>query len=683
MHLKAKVKKEPPDIYLSQKTSLDLNQKLGALAAFLIPSIVYIYYLCPTIAAGDSGEFITSAKILGIPHPPGYPLYTMIGHLFTWLPISSVAWRANLASALLSALTCLFVYLSLVRLTGRVGAALTGAWALAFSRFFWHYAEVAEVFALNNLFVAVITYVLILLYGNTEQIPSHSDIKKQQQLKSSTRQLFWLLSFLFGLALTNHHTIILMSPAVLVFVWFTESGFFRDGKTLSFAALFFFLGMTPYIYCPVAAAANPVINWDNPVTFKNFLNLFLRVDYGSFSPFATLADQNVAVSRLEQLPALFKNVGAQFTALGIVIAHFGFIKFRRRKIFQGYLSLGFFFSGIFFVLYANVPIKNPLLLGVLQRFYIMPAIFLSFWIGLGIENLSIWLNEKKLPPATRFTPAVFAVVLLGWQFNNNHEEADFRDNYIAENFAHDLLLSLPENAVFFVRGDVASMGVDYMQIVQGARPDVMTLDQAKLTYPWYYEQVKTRFPGLNLPGARYDGTQIQNGHLIAANINIYPVCFMDFKEQSYQQAFRALPVGLVYRMIPKSQSYSVDELEVNLNQLYAHFKNRDWQRTYPPTSFENEIKQIYAEPYFRLGYEFEQAGNPAKAAKYYKQALEINPLNHKVLKNLAVLKFYKLHEQQEAVQLFKNYLQMNPRDAEASNIRQVIESFEKTGNDSR
>jgi len=665
---------------LSQNQPNNLIEKLAALAAFLFPLLIYFYYLCPTIAAGDSGEFITSAKTLGVPHPPGYPLYTILGHVFTYLPVNSVAWRVNLTSAISCALTCLLVYLSLQRVTGRIGPALAGAWGLALSRFFWQYAEVAEVFALNNFFTALLTYFLILITQTSERMNASADAPRSSP--SAHAKLFWLFSFLFGLALTNHHTIILLAPAVLWILWRSSPGFFsdtdplrgKDHKTLGIAVILFLVGLTPYLYLPITAGHNPAINWDNAVTFENFWRLLTRADYGGFSPYAS----NTTISRVSQLPAFFAGLYQQFTALGIALAILGLLNFKRYKNLQIYLMLAFFFSGIFFVMYANVPINNPLLLGVLHRFYIMPAVIFSFWIGLGLENMIRWITQKKFPTIIgKITPITVTAGLLIWEFVANVEDADFRENYIAEDFAHNILQSLPQNALFFVSGDVASIGVDYLQLVEGQRPDVIALDQAKLTYEWYYSQSKARFPQARLLGQRYDGEKVRNQHLIISNLRRLPVCFMDFKEQSYQEEFLAQPRGLVYEMSLPVKGIFTDSLEARISELYSKFKMRGFDREYPRTRFEFEIKQIYAEPFFRLAYEFEEAGNFAKAEHYYKKTLEWNPYQYKVLKNMAVLYFYKMNRREEGVRLLEHYLEVNPYDTEAHSIRQVIESYRK------
>ena len=84
---------------------------LWFLLTFAIILAVYLFTLCPSIYLEDSAEYVTVAATLGIPHPPGYPLYVLLGKLFTFIPLGSLAWRVNLMSAFFGALTCAFFFL--------------------------------------------------------------------------------------------------------------------------------------------------------------------------------------------------------------------------------------------------------------------------------------------------------------------------------------------------------------------------------------------------------------------------------------------------------------------------------------------------------------------------------------------------------------------------------------------
>src|SRR3990172_6909542 len=162
-----------------------LTDLIPALGIFGSTLIVYILTLSRSVYFGDSGELIAVARTLGIAHPPGYPLYTMIAHLFTYLPFGNLAFRVNLFSAVTSSLTIVVVYFICLKLTKNRLASISASLFLAFSYLFWLYSLVAEVFSLNNLFVTLIILVSISIFENPKNL-----------------KLFYLLSFLFLLPTT-------------------------------------------------------------------------------------------------------------------------------------------------------------------------------------------------------------------------------------------------------------------------------------------------------------------------------------------------------------------------------------------------------------------------------------------------------------------------------------------------
>src|SRR5215211_2616788 len=113
---------------------------------------LYAYSAPPTVALEDDGLFIMSSYFLGIPHPPGYPLHTLLGKLFTLLPVGSIAFRVHLVSAFFGALTCVALWLVLRSLLGNALSAYTGAVLYGLSSTFWSQAIIAEVYTLNTFF---------------------------------------------------------------------------------------------------------------------------------------------------------------------------------------------------------------------------------------------------------------------------------------------------------------------------------------------------------------------------------------------------------------------------------------------------------------------------------------------------------------------------------------------------
>ncbi|MFN8455430.1 MAG: DUF2723 domain-containing protein, partial [Anaerolineae bacterium] len=184
-----------------------------ALAAFLL----YCLTLAPTVLEADGGEFQFVPWLPGIAHPTGYPLYVLLGWLWTHLCfVGEVAWRMNLLSAVLAGATVGIVY-AVARhvldatfletpVIARVIAAALAALLLAVSPTFWSQAVIAEVYALHALFVAGLLWVGL------------------KTLKVSKTFRVWsgwagLLAFTLGLSLAHHRTIILLWPALAVFLW--------------------------------------------------------------------------------------------------------------------------------------------------------------------------------------------------------------------------------------------------------------------------------------------------------------------------------------------------------------------------------------------------------------------------------------------------------------------------------
>jgi hypothetical protein len=220
---------------------------LGLIVLF-IPLAVYFLCLCPTVFVGDAGDFITAAYTWGVPHPPGYPIYTVLGHLFMDLPIpggiSSPAYRMNMMSAICAWAACVFMFLYLRRILRTEWAALAGALALGFSGQFWQHAEIAEVYTMEIMFLTLIFYLAVLYV--------------------QTKRLGWalFLSFIMGLALAHHYVVLIFYPGVLIFVGI--NGGLRFKWYIWLLAIYLALmGLTPYAYLPLVHYKTPL----GPVQF--------------------------------------------------------------------------------------------------------------------------------------------------------------------------------------------------------------------------------------------------------------------------------------------------------------------------------------------------------------------------------------------------------------------------------
>src|SRR5204863_2762491 len=210
--------------------------------------VVYSWTLAPAVTLTDSGELIVAAYGLGVAHPPGTPLWVMLAHLASLLPVGSVAVRINFSSAVFAALACAMLTLVVAELlvtascfaaprrrskAARHGniessnvdgllmfAPAVGAGLLmAFSRTLWSYATITEVYTLNA-FLGLLVFFLVVRWRR-RIIETRTDSSA-----AVTTHDTWIYAaaFVFGLAMGVHHvTEALTFQAIAVVVYRTEA----------------------------------------------------------------------------------------------------------------------------------------------------------------------------------------------------------------------------------------------------------------------------------------------------------------------------------------------------------------------------------------------------------------------------------------------------------------------------
>ena len=217
----------------------------------------------------DGGELLAAANTLGIPHPPGYPTYTLLLKLFaTVVPIGDFAFRGNLLSALLASLSVGLLYWIILRFCRYlkpeaprafwIASASLGALVFATSPLFCSQAVMTEVYTLNALFVGA-----LLLTA------THLALRRpgeNQEARFTTGKL-GLFGLLLGLGLGNHLTLLAVAVPLLFWLWRTL-GLRRLASPWMLGA--FILGLGIYLYLPIRAAQDPPINWGNADTLGGF-----------------------------------------------------------------------------------------------------------------------------------------------------------------------------------------------------------------------------------------------------------------------------------------------------------------------------------------------------------------------------------------------------------------------------
>lgn len=551
----------------------------------------------------DSAELITAAYTLSIPHPPGYPLYTMLGKLFTLIPFGSIAWRVNFMSLFFASLTVYVAYLIILKLSANRTASLIGAAMLAFTPFFWKLAVVAEVFSLHAFLAALM--VLILL--------------RWEELRDL--RLLYLFSFVFGLGLANHHTTILFLPAFIYFIWVSVGKELKNIKRISLVILFFILGLIPYLYLPLRSMQNPYIDWGDPQTFGRFIDVLTRAQYGSMKLDPTLGQAPYSVEMLWVQTKIFAWwMIEQFTLFGFALGIFGAGIFLRDNFKKGmFLLLLFLVTGLGFVLYVNYPfninIFYPYCKAILGRFMLPPLLVFALWIGIGAGALIKYHKAAALGLAL----LVLASLTL------HYKEADRSRYYYVDDLINNILITAQPDSIIFTGADSIIFGLWHAQGVEGRRKDLKIISAKQ--FPWRIEQVVRRWPGIVTREAdAYNSAGEFIADVIKNNIgktHIYADVNHPLKYQPYEN--NLVPSGMIFEIIPDpSLKAKRAHLEANMG-LWGKYRYRSGlYKAERSDYFTYEILDFYAEARNFSGVIFAMSGEMDRARKEFKEALKLN-----------------------------------------------------------
>jgi dolichyl-phosphate-mannose-protein mannosyltransferase len=630
--------------------------------------LVYLRTLAPSIPTGDSGELIVVSRVLGVAHPPGYPLFSLLGHLFSLLPFGSVAYRVNLLSAVLGAASVgvltLLTPLLLSRREQRrslvsIAAAVTGL-SLAFSLAFWSYAVVAEVFTLNSLFGGLIILVLV----------------KWQRAPQRTGWLY-LFGFAAGLAATNQQTIVLLAPACIVLLGSGASRLISAGTPVpvlarhaAIALGLLVVGLLPYLYLPLAAGADPPLNWGDPRTPQALWRHLTRADYGTFA--LVVSEQGAVGSAVDHIVLLFRNLWDGYTPAGCLLAIAGAVwLFRRERTIGVALGLAFVCTGPLFVAYARPVIDSPVLYGVIERFYILPSTFFAVFVGLGAAQVLLWIPTFVRRRIALIGAGALLLALPIASLVLHHAQADQSGNEVDHYFGHDALAPLEQNALFILTGDAATMSVDYAQLVDGDRPDVAVLNLEKLKLSTYVQQMRRQHPGITIPFEAYSPGGDQIARLVEANAASRPVYLLEPpKDPGFADRFDAERAGFAMKLVPKGSGtdpYAFTEQHLDVLRAMHYPAQR-----HPETTFESLIDQAYASVAFDVGYVLDDGVRDSDAITFYRIASRLDPTNAPALKNLGLLLYKQGAPASDVGALWRQYLLLTPTDPQAPAIRQRL-----------
>lgn len=510
----------------------------GALALAATVLAAYLTTLYPSVSGGDAGELVTAALTGSSPHPPGYPLFALLARAAILIPAGEVAWRVNLFTAMCGAAAAGVLCAAVARATGNRWAGILAGGLFAFSPTVWEYAIGAEVFALNHLLVATMLW-LAVRYLHTG------------------REGFALAgAAIFGLALANHHTALFVGLPLLATLVLREPARWLTPPAMARLVGCFAAGLLPYLYLPIASAAPSIATWGDQRSVAGLLTHLLRREYGTLRLGADAYVRDVSFAT--QLAMYLRFEWRELLGFGLPLAALGAwagVRTRRTRPLAAWLGASWILYVVAFHALANLPVGNPLFLGVQARFWLLPGLLLAACAGLGAAALA--------PRIGRGMP-VLALGLVALQGGIHLRAADRADAREFREYGAALLAPLPPNAILLARGDLLVNTLAYAQLAEGLRPDVRVVDLERLTYPWMRRVVQARLPGVVLPGERLTPAGVPGGftlaQLVAANAGgarVYLAGNLTANEGDVAAAYDRWPLGMTTELVPAGHAVDV------------------------------------------------------------------------------------------------------------------------------
>jgi hypothetical protein len=389
----------------------------------------------PDVLPEDSGEFQWAAAAAGVAHPPGYPLYTMVGWLFAHVPLGpSPAWRVSFFSAVTAAATVALAFQTARRMTSSVWGGLATALVLGSATSFWATGTRASIRPLTAFFIILCVYALV-----------------EYRLQTADRHLT-LFAFSLSLGLTHHYASMAL-PAIpfLAYLILTDRPLLRQPHRWLKPIGAFALGLLPLAYLPLRGG--PELATPRGFIF-HFLGLGFEGDMFALSLF----------DRLAILPTLLR---FQFNAALLLVAILGgvLLLWRDRKL--ALLLIGSFVLHTIIVL----TYRAPQTVEYLMPAYVPLALVVAAPIGAASDLRSLVRKSAGLQ-VCKF--AILAVTLIAGTVNL----AAHLPSYVALSRSHDarvyaetLLHDAPEDAIILANWHWFTP-LRYLQEIEGLRPDV-------------------------------------------------------------------------------------------------------------------------------------------------------------------------------------------------------------------
>lgn len=592
------------------------KEKFIAVSLWLTVFVVSLQTLAPTVGFIDSGELAAVAITLGIAHPTGYPLFTIVGRLFSLVPVAGEEIvRLNILSAVNVATGIVLFFFFLLEFldngkkknSGLIAASFSSL-SLAFSQTVWSQAVVVEVYSLHIVFLSLI----LLLF--TKAI--------------WTDEPRWWISFAFitGLSFTNHMTTLLLAPALLF--WFiVEHGLNRSAfKKMVQLTLPFLVGLSLYLFLLIRASQHPLLNWGNPQTLEKFWWHIGGKQFRVWMFSSNAAAQKQLNHFFERLPEEFFYIPLLFAIIGAIVLLFS----DRRK----FIVVLLLFAGCigYSINYDIHDIDSYFILA-----FIAVAVASAFGIKKFLEQTSVRIGQ--------WIAVGLLLICCALQVRANWRMVDQSENYLVEDYTKTILMNLPQRSIIISsQWDYFVSASYYFQHIENLRPDIVVLDKELFRRSWYFPQVEKMYPSIMEKSEKeaglFKGELFKFEHdlpyqfeaiegrytnllksFVACNYDSVSIYVTPEIEPQYTNGYMRVPEVFLYRLV-KDSAYVPNQFP---HVRFREFVGKD--------KYSDNLRQLASNALVRRGLYERYFKNDSLAQLYFTIANDISALKTSQVSN--------------------------------------------------
>ncbi len=448
---------------------MSIKSKAAGLIAFIVPAVYYYLNGYPGLWFIDSGELALSSYLLGIAHPTGYPLYSLIARIFTLFgerPIEAV----NLFAAISTAGAIYIFYLILTNIKSVIAPdrdrlniiPLLASMILALAPVIANQGLVNEVYGLGLLLN------LLTIYSALKSLVCTDPRKAEKYL--------YLTWFMTGLSLCNHLNSIQLLPGLVILTILLMRRYHLYRLLLT-APIFILIPLTAYLSLPIRSAMipPPVADWGDVTSWGNF---YRHVSGWQFHVWIFSSNAVEVWTNFKSFLGIIKE---QYPWPLLLLIPLGFQKLESRLPGLFYFVLLALLVNIGFGINYSIP--------DISAYYLMSVSLILVLIVAGVY----YFESSKL---LILTGSVIVTIIVGWQIYQTTPENYKADQYLAEDFALNLARSADYNGTILSEIWDQYGQLLYLQQAEQLRPDLKLIDKELLRRSWYYKNLKTVYPEL-------------------------------------------------------------------------------------------------------------------------------------------------------------------------------------------